>query len=199
MQVLVEGGSAAHAAGDVTLRTVAALMACRAKKQFGDLPLGMPTGPWATADVGKAEVAEWCKNPKTGGGGWGVVWGATRARNQKRGAQRVLYCHLHRAEPSACKWRLTLEECADGWTVWAANEHSGGCAHSHTLTQSTAEANAFTAMRSIPADLLETAKTMATSGFHTKDVFRWMSDRVLERGEEVTLCTCFVTHTSCID
>ena len=58
---------------------------------------------------------------------------------------------------------LTIERCVEGWGIWAYHEHGEGCPHSHELIQSTAEANAHSSMREIPADLLEIAKSMVNT------------------------------------
>ena len=159
------------------------------------LPVGMPTGPWQDAESAKAELKAWCMDLKTAGGGWGITWGGVRAASSRRGTERKLVCHLHgglRVAP--CKWRLSLEECVGGWVVSAHVPHSEGCAHSHTLTQSTAEANAHTAMRSIPADLLPQAKSLAAAGIATKSVLTWLKHTVTVRGEEVTFEYMDVYH-----
>ena len=154
----------------------------------------MPRGPWATEGDAKSEMAAWALDPKTSGGGWAVTWGCLRKGNGGRGQQRVLVCHLHKSK--GCKWTLTLEACVEGWVVWAFTEHSAGCAHNHPLTQSTVESNAYTGMRTIPADLLDMTKVMVASGIACRDVVAFLKHSVLARGEEVTFTYQDVYHAT---
>ena len=163
-------------------RTIEALMLARSKAQAAELPVGMPRGPWPTDVDAKVDLAAWARNPKKAGGvgGWGVSWGSRDRGNTVRGVQHVLACHLKKRH--SCKWSLTLEECQGGWAVWAGT----GCEHSHPLTQSTEESNAYSAMRSIPDDLLPVAKSLAAAGLPVKDVLAWLKHAVLARGGDVT-------------
>lgn len=177
-------------------RTVSALMAARCRAQAKPLPVGMPTGPWTSDEAAKAELTSWARDPKTGGGGWGLNWGSHRKGNGVRGQQHVLACHSLKSS-TCCKWSLKLEECVEGWVIWSLTEHAEGIVHSHPLTQSTPESNAYSGMRSIPKDLLDVAKVMAASGIACKDIVAFLKHSVLARGEEVTFTYHDVYHATC--
>ena len=63
-------------------------------------------------------------------------------------------------------------------------DHTEGMPHSHALVQSPSEATAFTAMRHIPEDLVDTAKTLREAGSLVKDVFSWLKLMTVKRGQE---------------
>ena len=122
-----------------------------AKEGAPKVPLNFPSGPWATREEAKNEIAEYCRNPATAGGGHGVVWGQLRPGNSSRGPQAALLCHAHISD--ACKYRVRLEQFTDGWALLSTfGDHS-----THELARSVAEANTVRSMRSIPADLLQSS------------------------------------------
>jgi hypothetical protein len=153
-----------------------------------ELPVGMPTGPWAEKAQAHADINAFCMNIKTHGGGFAVVWGSSdrgnATRSWARGDRCMLACHQH-ALPHSCKWKLWLEECLEGWAIWSFKGHDVCVAHSHTLVQSREEANAHTAMRSIPESLLVTAKSMVRAGLRVAEVSRWLRHEVEKDGDEV--------------
>ena len=151
------------------------------------LPPGMPTGPFATALQAKSEIGAFCMNPKTLGGGFAVVLGSSRpgvarAGPNQRGRRKKLVCHKH-TQPHSCKWQLWLERCVEGWVIYRSAADAG---HTHALVQSRAEANAHAAMRSIPEEVLPTAKSMVKSGMSVAAVERWLRHTVEARGDEVS-------------
>jgi len=58
------------------------LKVLRASEKFGMAEklgaLGMPTGPWATDEVAKAEINRWAKDRSVAGGGFSVTWQRTK-------------------------------------------------------------------------------------------------------------------------
>jgi hypothetical protein len=145
------------------------------------MPAGFPSGPFASHLEAKAQIAAFCRDPKTGGGAHGVVWGKLEQGCSTHGPRRALICHQHGAAQSSCKWRLTLEETADGWV-----NYSQYGVHNHTLAASVAEANAHNTMRDIPPELLSIAKDMVASGIPPAAVDRFLRHQVELRKETPT-------------
>lgn len=153
-----------------------------AKSGAAKLPPGFPTGPWTTREEAKAEVASFCRNPATGHGAHGVVWGQLRPGTANHGPQSALLCHAHTPALGGCNWRVTLELFLEGWAPYSAfGDHSA-----HELAHNVAEANVHRAMRDIPADLLQTAKDMVSSGISVACADRFLRHQVTIRGEEPT-------------
>lgn len=151
-----------------------------ALKGAPDLPLGFPTGPWADRETAKTEIAAFCRDPSTGGGGHGVVWKQLRAGNDVHGAQCALACHEHKN--TGCKWRVTFEETLEGWTPYSTfGDHSA-----HALAQSVEEANVHKAMRDIPSELVQHAKNMADSGIPVCAIDRFLRHQVMLRRDVPT-------------
>jgi hypothetical protein len=178
-------------------RSVAAMLLRRDDLEL--LPKGMPTGPWETKALAHADINTFCMNTKTDGGGYAVVWGSSNAGSTKRGWARgqqcMLACHKH-APPYRCKWKLWLEECAEGWAIWSFKGHDVCVPHNHELAQSRAEANAHTAMRSIPDHLLPVAKSLVAASVSVEDVWRWLKRTVETEGGEVTFNYMDVYHAT---
>ena len=146
------------------------------------LPDLLPSGPWLSDEAALVDIRAWAENPKLGGGGWGVSWGSgKRAGTKDRGQQHVVVCHQHKRN---CGWRLTLEHCVEGWAVFFVTEHEHYTPHNHALTQNTAEAMAFPAMRSIPEELLPIARDLKDSGAKVKDVYSFLQHTVRKEGKE---------------
>jgi len=68
--------------------------------------------------------------------------------------------------------------------VLFVTEHEPCTPHNHALTQNTAEAMAFPAMRSIPDELLPIAKDLKDSGAIVKDVYSFLQHSVRKEGNE---------------
>jgi hypothetical protein len=172
----------------VELRTSAALFA---KKGAVDLPAGFPSGPFASALEAKHEIGAFCANPATAGGGHGVVWGGSPPGCSTHGPHKVLLCHEHGDKGKGCKWRLTLEQCVEGWCLYSQYGE-----HNHELAQSVAEANVHRSMRDIPADLLQVAKDMVSSGISVAGADRYLRHQVAIRKEEPTWTYQDVYHAT---
>jgi len=145
------------------------------------MPASFPSGPFPSHLEAKAQIAAYCRDPKTGGGAHGVVWGKLEQGCSTHGPRRALICHQHGAAQSSCKWRLTLEETADGWVIYSQYGE-----HNHTLAASVAEANAHNTMRDIPPELLSIAKDMVASGIPPAAVDRFLRHQVELREETPT-------------
>ena len=163
------------------------------------LPKHFPRGPWVSDEAAKAEINAWCADPHTGGGGFGVVWAsgvdkAVPGGSYRRGARHLLICHKHKDK---CKWKMFLEDCAEGWAVASQTDHDHADAHNHPLVQSRAEANAHAVMRDIPENLLLIGKTMVAAGMRVSDVDRWLRLEVQKSGGEVTWNYMDVYHRTC--
>ena len=83
------------------------------------MPASFPSGPFPSYLEAKSQIVAYCCDPKTGGGAHGVVWGKLAQGCSTHGPRRALICHQHGAAQSSCKWRLTLEETADGWVNYS--------------------------------------------------------------------------------
>ena len=160
----------------------------------------MPRGPWASPEHALRDINAFTMDVKTDGGGFAVRWGSYRpavtTRGWVRGPRKLLICHEHKP-PHECGWLIWLEDCAEGWVVYQCSHHEEGVkVHSHPLVQSRDEANAHAAMRSIPANLLVTAKTLVSSGMRVGDVRRWLAHEVTAAGGEVTFNYMDVYHAT---
>lgn len=160
---------------------MAELAIARAEKRV-QLPASLPIGPWATDKEAQKYITQWAEKPNLGGGFAATKGGGKRPANTKRGEQHVLHCHLHRKQQ--CTWALSIEQCVEGWAVFYIKDHTEGMPHSHALVQSPSEAMAFTAMRHIPEDLVDTAKTLREAGSLVKDVFSWLKLMTVKKGQE---------------
>ena len=76
------------------------LKVLRATEKFGMAEklgaLGMPTGPWATDEVAKAEINKWAKDRSVAGGGFSVRWGSSE-KAVLSGHYALLRRGLHRS------------------------------------------------------------------------------------------------------
>lgn len=170
------------------LRTAAALFAAKGAVA---LPPGFPSGPFASHDEAKMEIAAFSRDTATAGGGHGVVWGKLEPGCSTHGPHRTLLCHQHGAANGACKWRLTLEQCEDGWCLYSQYG-----VHNHELASTVAEANAHRGMRDIPADLLQIAKDMVSSGIPVAGADRFLRHQVTIYGDEPTWTYMDVYHAT---
>ena len=183
-------------AEECTLRSVADLR--RTVDEF-TLPPGCPTGPWLDDEAAKAELDTFFKRRDVCGGGWSTVWGTGKAgvlaggRVPHHGPSHTVICHEHR--DSVCKWRLTLEQCEEGWVVRSYAPHADAeNGHSHELIQSVAAALARTSMRSLPEDLKTLGRSMIVCGAHPSFVFRFLKEQVEKDGGEAEFTYMDVYH-----
>ena len=160
-----------------TLRSYQSLVV---KEGAPDVPPNFPSGPWTTREEAKEEIAEYCRNPATGDGGHGVVWGLLRVGCSSRGPQSALLCHAHRSD--SCNFRINLEQFTEGWALRSTfGDHS-----THELAHSVAEANTVRSMRNIPPELMKTAKDMVASGISVSAADRYLRHQVQADGGEPT-------------
>ena len=174
-----------------SLRSLSDLYVSRPRAGELVLPPGLPTGPWPDRDAATLEIKPFCSNVKTGGGGFGVVWARLEPGNSAHGPQSVLKCHKHVKEKGACPWNLKFEQVDQGWVIY-----SSSLEHNHALAQSVAEANVHRSMRDIPADLLQIAKNMVSSGIRCADADRFLRHQMKILGEEPTWTYQDVYHAT---
>ena len=195
---LAVAGGIAEPCGSGARRSVQQL---RLKHAAPSLPCGFPTGPWQTDKAALDEINTFTTDTRTDSGGFAVGWGskkaATSAAGWARGTRKKVICHQHK-EPHHCKWSMWLEECVEGWVVSDLSGHNDdiGESHSHLLAQTREEANAHAAMRSIPEELLPTAKSMVAAGLRVADVVRWLIRQVKATGDEVAFNYMDVYHAT---
>lgn len=161
------------------------------------LPPAMPVGPWASHDEAKTELEKWTKDTTIGGGGFGLVWqgGLTKATSVM-GNRRKLLCHRcgpktqmssssAKGKPSigaGCPFIIHIEESTTGWVIKDIPLHD----HSHELTQSHAESNAFSAMRFIPPQLAELAERLKAAHNSPKVINNTLKANARKEGIPVT-------------
>ena len=183
------------------------LKVLRASEKFGMAEklsaLSMPTGPWATDEVAKAEINLWAKDRSVAGGGFSVTWGSSEkailSGRYARGGLHTLVCHNHTELRGKCGWSLLLEECIEGWAVRNFHPHDKpetDNGHNHTLISSPVEARARSSMREIPADLVDVGKGMIKCGVPNAQVFRYLK-AVAERDGDEAMFTIEDVYTAC--
>ena len=168
------------------LRTPLELLAVRR----GDVPKGMPVGPWRTDTEALAELNRYAADHRTNGGAHGLVWtnGLNRG-NTRRGDQHRLGCDQHKKQN--CGWSVTVEETTAGWMICAFTEHVAeegkppvnDHGHSHALGTTLGERLAHATQREIPEELHADARLMYKSGSSVKDVENFLRAKVAEKGD----------------
>ena len=183
------------------------LKVLRATEKFGMAEklgaLGMPTGPWATDELAKAEINKWAKDRSVAGGGFSVRWGSSEkavlSGHYARGGLHTLICHNHTDMRGKCGWSLQLEECFEGWAVRNFHPHDKpetANGHNHTLISSPVEARARSSMREIPADLVDVGKGMIKWGVPNAQVFKYLK-AMAERDGDEAMFTIEDVYTAC--
>ena len=143
----------------------------------------MPTGPWDTDEIAKAEINSWARALGTVDRGFAVTWGSLKAGNSSRGCLHKLVCHNHAAAKTSCGWSLTLEQCAEGWVIRSYRPHPGEASgHNHPLIKTATEAMTRATMRDIPSDLVEIGKAMVLSGVANAQVYRFLRQQAEKDG-----------------
>ena len=183
----------------LSLRPLAALRAgedCKLAEQLS--ALGMPTGPWTTDELAKAQYNVWARDRCVAGGGFSVVWGSAKAAVGTHGRLHTLVCHNHAAAKGKCAWSVTLEECEECWAVRSFHPHAAtDTGHNHNLILTAVEARARSSMREIPADLVEVGKAMLQCGVSNAHVYRFLTRRVEADGTKEALFTYQDVYHAC--
>ena len=184
------------------LRTIAQMRADEAPDLAEALRAAqLPTGPWATDELAKADINAATKDIHLGGGGWGVVFGGTKQAVSGRrvhGRLHVLKCMNNKKSHGLCTWTLTLEECVEGWAIRSFHPHpaatcvEGG--HNHALSHTNTESMARSSMREIPPALVEIGKAMVLSGIGISKVFHFLKARAEKDSGEALFTYLDVYH-----
>ena len=144
-------------------RTIAKMRLREESRGLPSYPTDAPRGPWASREAAQRDIAAWAADLSTGGFGIvrsGLCHGVGEAGGsgvRDRGVQCDFSCHDHKR---GCKWRLTVEQCQEGWAVYKFHPHDSANEHNHTLITTRAEALTRPAMREIPAALVAEGKEL---------------------------------------
>jgi hypothetical protein len=141
------------------------------------LPPGMPPGPWKSDAEAKKALEDHARN--SADGRYALCWTNLRPGCGTRGQQHTLSCHRHTADK--CKFQLVLELTTEGVIIQRA-----ALEHSHSLARSLAEANAQAALRHIPEELIELARTCSGAGLSPAKVNVLLAERARELRLEVS-------------
>jgi hypothetical protein len=133
-----------------------------------------------------------CRNTKTHGGGFGLVWASVEAGCAHHGPRHTLKCENFKRGKGGCGWYIKVEDFEEGLAAYAMSADE----HNHALAQSVAVANASHAMRHIKEEDLVMAKKMVASGVFVADAYRFLQALAMERGEEPTFTYQDVYHAT---
>jgi hypothetical protein len=186
--------------GRVHLRSLAQLRSSEVDNLAAQLrAVEMPTGPFATDELAKAEINAWAGDRGTAGGGFGVFWSSLKpAVLSGRGSRGILHrlaCHNNSLKHGKCTWSLVLEECQEGWAIRSFHPHDGAeSGHNHPLIQTAVEARARSSMREIPRELVDIGKALVLSGVQPNQVFRFLKEQAEKDGAEALFTYQDVYH-----
>jgi len=168
---------------DVLYRSKGYIDAC------SSAPQGFPMGPIQGSEADLEEAVKlWCRNVKTGGGGFAVVRPRSmRDATSKSGTRRAFGCRPSTFDEHdvrcKCGWMVEYEFTTAGWVVHHANFTHTGNDH---LVQQSAEMMTDHASRVLPQVLVDVGDAMARQGLPLGSIKRVIDGEALRMNIEIS-------------